>query len=413
MVSTKLGALAALTIVLAAEPGLAEPGRRAVYEGSVTERAARAKGHQVLRELAIDLDGDGTVEAAIAEKLPDGKLRATVLRRDAEYDDDEVEAWQIVATSSSKSARRVARLEAKPVAGRAAPELVAVFEDPSPDESVLHVRILSATSKGVREIFAQTFFAPREAARDPSVVPFGDATPGLSIVELDDASGDGTDLEIVWMREAQKLTLEGATGPVTFIIGAYRTVYRYDRAAESFAVAEEKQRLDFLPPKLPAEVVASSQLAKVWGTAQAFWATDEDLDTSWSVAAPKGAKGQSLTAKFAQATDVSMIRIVPGCGDDADAWNARYALRAVKVSLSSGKRIDLDRSKLKGAAPPSGVRAVAEFPLDGGYGAQLLVFLTERESVKWVKLEIAELDAPTVPKKQRIDEACVSEISFH
>ncbi|MCK6548460.1 discoidin domain-containing protein [Myxococcota bacterium] len=406
-----LGALAALTSVLAAGPGLTQPKRRAVYEGSVTEAAARAKGHQVLRELAVDLDGDGTAEAAIAEKLPDGKLRATVLARDADYDDDEVEAWKVLATTSARSARRVARLEAKQVAGRVAPELVAIFEDPSPDESVLHVRILSATSKGLREIFAQTFFAPREEARDPSVVAFGDAAPGLSIVDLDD--DEGGDLEIVWMREAQRLTLPGASGPVTFVIGAYRTVYRFDRASESYAVAAEKERLDFLPSKPPSEVVASSQLAKVWGTAQAFWATDDDLDTSWSVAAPKGAKGQSLTAKFANSTDVSMIRIVPGCGDDADAWNARYGVRALKISLSSGKRIELDRAKLKDAAPPAGVRALGEFPLDGGYGAQLLVFLAERESVKWIKVELAELDAPTVPKKQRVDEACISEISFH
>jgi hypothetical protein len=254
------------------------------------------------------------------------------------------------------------------------------------------------------------------------------------LTDVDDE--EGSDLEIVWTKEPQSLTLKTAKEPVTFVIGAHRTIWRFDRKKEEYAVDKEDDIVDFLPPHPPSEVSATSQVAKVWGTAQAFWAADGDLDTSWNIDTQKtggckrsaqraepaetGARtcserspwvGQALTMKWKQAVDVRLIRLVPGCASDKDAWNDHDRVQAFRITLSSGVRFEIDRRKLDAAVP--GVRAAGEFPLPAGFGGQVLIFLQEAQSVNWAKLEIQDLDGAGGAKASRVHEACVSEISFH
>lgn len=381
----------------------------ATYKGSGSEKLARAEGRKLVRELAVDLDGDGRTEVALVEQLADGKMRALVARERPVEEDEEV-LFEIVATGSAKPAKNVLRFDAKQLAGDPRPELLLVLEEPSPDETAEHVRILAATGQGIREIFAQTFFLQPEARPDPNVYAFGDATPHFAVTDVDEK--DGSDQEIVWVDGPQRITLKGDKGPVVFVIGAYRKVFRYDPAKEEYTLAAEREVVDYLVTKPISEATASAQVAKVWGTAQAFWGADGDLDTAWTLEAPKGAVGQSLTLKLREPTELSMIRVVPGCGDDADRWAARYRLGKFRVTLSSGLRFEIDRSRLDAAVP--GVRAVGEFPLDGGYGAQVLVFLSEKQAARWVKLEILELEPKKPAPKAKLErEACVAEVSFH
>lgn len=357
-----------------------------------------APGRKILEQLALDIDGDGREEIALAERVTQSqRVVVSFLRQDPVKEGDP-QTYTRIFESAPKSGLKMARFEAKRIAGRTPPELFAVIEDPTPDEIGQHLRIYSAGERGIKEIFAQTFYLPAPQPKDPSVVEFGDASPQYLLVDLEEE--EGGDLEVVWTKDARKLRLEGKDGMVAFVIGAHRTVYRYDRKKEEYG-AGEAEAIDFLPEKeeLEANIPA---------------AIDGDLDTAWTVLADKKSIGASLSVKFKEATDVSLIRIVPGCGDAAD-WATRPRIEAFRLVLGSGAKVELDRRKL--VPPPFRVKAAAELPLTPEYGAQLLVFFAEPQNMRWAKVEIADIEVlPPQPKKDaetRVNEACVGEISFH
>jgi hypothetical protein len=165
-----------------------------------------------------------------------------------------------------------------------------------------------------------------------------------------------------------------------------------------------------LPARAISDVEASSQVAKIWGTAQAFWAADDDLATSWNVAS-KSAVGQTLTVKLKSSAPIHMVRLVPGCGNSAEEWNRHDRIQSFRVLLGSGLRFEIDRKKLDQL--PAGVKAVGEFPLEEGFGAQILVFLEDPQELPWAKLEITKVERAATAKKQAATEVCLSEISFH
>lgn len=395
--STELWALCLVSLLAPATAG-------ASYAGSPAEKAAAKKGAKLVREISLDLDGDGKNEIGAVEQVG-GEMRVVVLQPTGS--EEEEGGYRRVAESSRRAAKRVLRLEAQRLVGRAAPELLAIFEDPSPDETSLSVRIMSGTGRGIVEIFAHTFFLPAQTQRDGKVVSFGDASPHYTVEDVE--NGDG-DKEIIWVKEPNTLTLPGKDGPVTFVIGAVRTVFRYDEGKGRYEMAEKDQVVDFLPELPVSDVEASAQVAKIWGTAQAFWATDGDLATSWNVSS-KGAVGQTLTAKLKGGGAVRMIRLVPGCGNSIEEWNRFDRVQGLRITLGSGQRFELDRRRLDPL--PAGVKAVGEFPLEEGFGAQLLIFLDEPQELPWARLEITKVEKAQVPKKQAANEVCVSELSFH
>ena len=371
------------------------------YVGSAAEKEARGQGKKLLKELRFDIDTDGRQELLIAESQK-GQLRVVVLR--ATGDEDISGGFERVYEGPAVRAQRVARFEARPMCGTAAKELLAVFEEPSPDEAALTVKILSAAGRGISEIFSQTFFLPASADVTDEV-RFGDPGPRFLIEDVD---ADGAE-EIVWYREPQRISLPGRDSAVSLVIGAFRSIFRFEPGEGRYVMVAEKDQVDFLPPKTVADVQASQQIAKIWGTAQPFWATDGDLETSWNLAR-KTAVSQALTARFDSVTRVSMIRLVPGCGSSEDEWNRHDRLKRFRISFSSGVRFELERGKTE---LPAQVRALGEFPLAEGFGGQMIVVLAEPQEAGWVKLEVLELEKSTAPKKLQAQELCVSEIGFH
>lgn len=362
-------------------------------------------GRRVVAAVSGDLDGDGVDEVGAVEELGGGQLRVVVLKRSASK--EPALAYARAAEGTPRVARRVTRLEVRPLVGRPAPELLAVLEEPSPDEVAASVRIMSATGRRIEEIFAQTFFIAPERAKDHGEVALGDATPRYYFEDLD---GDG-DLELIWVRRGQRLTVPGADGaPVRFVIGAVRSVYRFDPDRARYLPWREEELVDFLPARTVSEVEATAQVPKIWGTAQAFWAADGDLETSWNVAA-KSAVGQSLGVKLRDRPPVAMIRVVPGCGSSEDEWDRHGRVGAFRMSLASGVRFSIDRLRL--GELPAGVRALGEFPLDEGFGSQLLIFLSDPQPLAWARLEITRVERSSAPPGQAVPEVCLSEISFH
>ena len=374
------------------------------YRGSADEAAARKAGRALVKELDIDLDGDGRRETAVVERISGGRLVVRVLRY--EGDEDEGRFVEVVAGTPRK-AKKVARFEARPMIGAPAPELVAVLEDPSPDEVAVSVRVLGATDAGLQELFAETFLVPREGRAAGARVELGDARP--HVVFADVQGGDGQE-EVVWVSGPQTLVLPGRAGPVTLTIGAYRTIYAFQAGKGRFEATADRDVEDFAAPKAVSEAKASAQVPKIWGTAQPFWGADGDLETSWNVPAAEAA-GQALTVRLKGAPEVRLIRVVPGCGGSDADWRRHHRLSRIRLVLGSGLRFEVDRADL--GAVPAGVEALGEFPLEEGYGAQVLIALERPVSVPWARLEIVSLDRPELPKGQRVEEACLSEISFH
>ncbi|MEQ9504608.1 MAG: hypothetical protein RIT81_47565 [Deltaproteobacteria bacterium] len=394
--------LAAVTLAAMSPPAWAGP-----YADSPAAKIAKKKGRTVVREVALDMNGDGKDEIAVVEKQGDN-LRLVLLRATGAPDDED-RGFATILELKPQRARRVIRLEPMRLVGRTSPELVAVIEEPSPDDSALTVIVVGADGGPHREMFRQTFFIPKNPPKEDNVVAFGDATPHYVVEDLD-GKGDG-DKEIVWTREGQKLRLtDGAGDPVTFVIGAYRTIYRYDENKGVYRVAEDREVVDFLPPKTPYEVKASAQVKEIWGTAQAFWGTDGDLTTAWGVDR-KGAVGQSLTVKLERREDVNLIRVVPGCAADAEAWETHDRVRKMKFELGSGVRFEIDTDRL--TEVPDAVRAVQEFPLAGGFGTQVLIFLKRTQALPWAKVEIQKVERSRVRRKDQKKVACIAEISFH
>lgn len=396
-----------LRIILPALAGIAfaMPGAAlAKYKGSKAELSARKKGRKLIRELRLDIDGDGRKEIGAVEREGDS-LRLVVFKPTG--DEERSGGYERIGQSSPRVASRVVRFEAKRIAGRSPKELLAVFETPSPDETALSVRIMSAAGKGVEEIFAHTFFVPGKSAKtDPSEVRFGDASPHFLVEKSDEKQGDA---KIVWVREPQVLKVEGPKGPVRFVIGAHRTIFKYSREKRRYD-RDTKDIVDFLQTKPFDTVEASTQVAKVWGTAQPFWGADGNLDTSWNVPI-KSAKGQTLNVKFKRTVDINMVRLVPGCAKSEEDWSKHGELQRFRLLLSSGRRVEIDRTDLLNV--PRAVRAAGEFPLGPGYGTQLLVFFTETQPVRWVRLEILSASKSALPRRKRVNEVCLSEISFH
>ena len=374
------------------------------YRGSETEREARRTGRITVRELSVDLDGDGQIEVAVVESYR-GLLRVRVLRPE---DPDAPDRFVRIAEGTPKKAERVTRFEARPLVGGAPPEVLAVFEDPSPDEVRMSVGIIGRARGGIQEMFQHTFLLPAKTKEDgEGLVSWGDASPHYLVTDLE---RDGGDKEVVWIQGPQLLELKGRDRPISFVFGALRTVFRFDGDVERYQLVEKDALVEFVPPRSISGAEATTQVAKIWGTAQAFWGADGDLDTSWNVPF-RGASRQSLTLQWNETHEIVLIRVVPGCGGSERNWRRHHRVRAFRVVLSSGARFEVDRARLTDLSPS--VEAMGELPMGTGYGAQVLIALRRPQPVSWARFEIIRIERSTEPRKTRIDEVCLSEISFH
>jgi len=380
----------------------ASPAFALDYTGSEQERAARKEGRAVVRELSVQLDGRGRPETAIVERRA-GKLQVRVLRFEGE--EDEGRFVELLA-GTPKRAKTVSRFEVRAMVGDRHPELVAVFDDPSPDEIASSVRVVGHTEAGIQELFAETFLVPPEASSEGRTVRLGDARPHFVFANV---RGDAQE-EVVWISGPQTLRLPGEDGEITYVIGAYRTVYEYKAGKAAFEKVAEREVVEFSTPKAITEVKASAQVPKIWGTAQPFWGADGDLETSWNVPGDQ-AVGQTLTVRLKDSPEVRLIRVVPGCGASDAEWSRHHRVERFSLTLGSGQRFEIDRAVL--SQRPRPVQAMAEFPLVEGFGAQILIALRSTVKLPWARLEILEIEKSERPRRERVDEVCLSEISFH
>jgi len=392
-----------ITWAAALSLGLLAPNWAAAakYTGTEAERAAR-KDRQVVREMEVQLDGRGPQENALVERVGD-RLVVRILR--FEGDEDEGRFVEVLEGTPGR-AKSVSRFEVRQMVGDRHPELVVVLDDPSPDETASSVRVIGHTDSGIRELFAETFLVPPSVEKNGRTVTLGDARPHFVFANV---RGDAQE-EVVWISGPQTLVLPGRDDDITYVIGAYRSVYAYQAGKAAFEKVAEREVVEFAGPKTVSAAKASAQVPKIWGTAQPFWGADGDLETSWNVPG-KEAVGQSLTLKLKSSPKVRLIRVVPGCGASDAEWSRHHRVERFRVTLGSGQRFDVDRADL--SELPRGVQAMAEFPLQEGFGGQILIALKQSTALPWARFKILEVEHSERPRRERVNEVCVSEISFH
>ena len=355
------------------------------------------KTFHLARTLSLDLDGDGRPEKAAIER--DGEhLTVVIFRREGS---DEEPTFQEMARSTPAEGR-IERFEERPMCGSTGSMLVAVVESVSPDERKLSMRILGFSQGVVREVLAHTLFVPRVRnagqATDETLPPYRFV-----------GSEDGCE-QVVFVEGSQILNIPGRKGPEAVVVGAYQSVFHFDAEAGQYTLHHAREAVDLVPPRPPRDVEATEQVPQIWGTAQAFWATDGRLDTSWNLVSRR-ARGQRLSVGFQQPVMVSMVRVVPGCAADAASWDQHDRIRSFSLLFDEGRHYDIDRQAL--GRIPSGVRAIGEFPLARGYGSQVIIVLEEAVSVRSAQFEIRALESAKGAAGVRSGEACLAELSFH
>ena len=373
-----------------------------VYAGSATEAKEAETGRRTIQVLRTDITGDGRPEHVVVQRITTGLRIAVFAYTDGDVEDDP-RAFRTVFVEAVPGARRVQRLATEGVAGDPAPDVVAHLEAPSPDERAVYVRVIGQHKGAMATLAAVTYLTggPKDDA-----VALGDASPH---VVLEDVDADGT-RELLWTTGPETLEVNGRDGPVRFIVGARQSTLRFDPALGRFGEPGPERFVDFLPPRRPTEVEATAQVPKIWGTAQAFWGADGDLETAWTVRYADHAD-QALTVRFGAGAVVNMVRVVPGCGGGADEWKQYRTVRRFAVHLSNGVRFTLQDD---GKGPwPANVRGIGIFPLEGNFGRQLLIFLNGPASVDWARFTMLAAGRRPRRRARHNDEVCLSEISFH
>ncbi|MGF1508529.1 MAG: hypothetical protein ACFB9M_03390 [Myxococcota bacterium] len=288
------------------------------------------------------------------------------------------------------------------------PELVTMWASDAPDETVVRVQVHEDLQReddaqwSLR--FDRQFLIPRRPPRVDHA--YGDVEPKVYVERTEPA-------RLIWQKKPRTLEVKGTgetEAPVRLAIGIEREVYGWKDGTRGLERLSEAGYVDFLPAHPPDEVSATEQMGKIWGTAQAFWATDDDLGTAWSIEPRQVYGGEpSLTIRFREAVPVRMLRIVPGCGATPEAWEERYGLGQARVVL--GGVYDFEWTE-DGATPAPGVWAHQSFPLGRAFGRQVLTFFRHPRSVGWVRLEWLGHRRPS-RRGGEPPEACIAEISVH
>jgi hypothetical protein len=286
--------------------------------------------------------------------------------------------------------------------GLTGPSVVLVWVSDAPDEELQRVQVLAPRSQSLRLEFDRPFLLPKTTPVADRA--FGAIEPAVFL------EPDGDRRRLVWRKGPRILRVPGREGLVRVAVGAEREVYAPTPASpDRWVRIDEASYRDDLPRRVPQEVEASEQMAKVWGTAQAFWASDGDLKTAWSVRPRARYRDVSLTLRFAEAVPVRLLRVVPGCGASAAAWARHHGLARATVSVGGGFEFDWD---LDGATPPPpGIEAMGSFPLADGYGRQDLALLARPRRTQWVRLTWKAHRRPDRPLDP--PEACVAEFTVH
>ena len=398
------------------------------YEGSATEAVTRQAGWRLERLVVGDVTQDGVADIVAVEREvgapsrssePDEPYRgqaAETARRgglrlvvrtyaggDAKADPN---AFRIAYADRVPRAADVVRLSLMSIGGDPAADVLAMFESRSPDERAVTIRILGRVGGTLRTMLDRTVL--NDLTESAATLAYGEGAPHFLVKDVD---GDGR-ADVQWTLGPVLLPIKGPDGPLEASVGARVKVLRFDPNEGRFIDSGVVSSVDFLPPRPPSAVEASAQVPKIWGTSQAFWGADGDLDTAWTVRRA-AAIGQSLTIRFKDRPSVAMIRVVPGCGGNKADWARYHRLSRFRIHLSNGVRFEMSGSPTERTAWPAQVAGLGVYPLDGDFGRQILIFLKDRAPIDWGRIEVVEVARARAPRKRRVDEVCLSEISFH
>lgn len=379
-----MGPWVPILIVLAAEP----------YSGSALAKDEAKSGWKLVAEKSADMDGDGEPEAVVLDRRPSSSSegpehRLTLL----EQVKRRFEVWR---RTEPLSAARVGQFRIERFGGR--PGVLLSLERDAPDEVVHRVMVFrNPSGDPLRPDLDRTFTLPREPIQRADRA-FGDAAPGWFVRK------DDTGVWIAHVTGPRLATLSArGGGKRTYAVGADEVEYRF----EGGQFVETKKFRDFLRPHTPSAVDASQQVAKVWGTAQAFWATDGDPGTAWSV--KPGLKDEpTLTLRYDAPVQVRVLRIVPGCAASSDAWLRGHRVRRFRIDLGGTLEATVD---LEGELPP-GIEAMQSYPMGkAGHGEQVYLVLERPSRLQWAELELVAAAPPR--GEPPLGEVCVSEFSLH
>lgn len=420
------------------------------------DEAASKKGYKLIKTLdnnvvsaalngaPIDVTGDGIVDL-VGVCRGDSSLRLCIFGENEEG----AVLNDVVADAGGD---QLESLEVKNVIGSSpALEIIATVKGETPDEKFRKLLIYAAGSNGkLRSVLSTAQYEPkankkvdigndagndkddnkmelREILRDPNLVQYGDASPGWSLVDIDE---DGT-FELLVRRRPQIVAVPveaGATGSikqggkhvVRFLTGVREAVYTFDGLPETgrFVESHDDHLSDFLPSYPILGVTADNAYldptaALLAGddpaakNAVITQGADRDMTTAWIENDEKGfGKGAWLEVKLDAERPIHMIRLVGSCAGDKKSYNDHNVIE--KFTVSFGRRTaSIDRSQL--SKTQGAVKAAVDMPIkDRNWAKQTLIFFDGNDKAQTVRIMIDD-----VKRQGKSNQSCIAEVSVH
>lgn len=417
------------------------------------DEAASKKGYKLIKTLdnnvvsaafngaPIDVTGDGVVDI-VGVCSGDSGLRLCIFGENEEG----AVLNDIVADAGGD---QLESLEIKNVIGTSpALEIILTVKGETPDEKFRKFLIYAAGSNGkLRSVLSTAQYEPkankkidvgndagdenkmelREILRDPNLVQYGDASPGWSLVDIDE---DGTS-ELLVRRRPQIVAVPveaGAMGSVKqgnkhvvrFLTGVREAVYTFDGLPETgrFVESHDDHLSDFLPAYTVLGVTADNAYldptaALLAGddpsakNAVITQGADRDMTTAWIENDEKGfGKGTWLEVKLDAERPIHMIRLVGSCAGDKKSYNDHNVIE--KFTVSFGRRTaSIDRGQL--SKTQGAVKAAVDMPIkDRNWAKQTLIFFDGNDKAQTVRIMIDD-----VKRQGKSNQTCIAEVSVH
>ncbi|MBI5498518.1 MAG: hypothetical protein HY904_26185 [Deltaproteobacteria bacterium] len=409
--------------------------KKAAADGALA--AARKKGLVVVKaEEPADVDGDGKLEVAAVVKDEREELALALFR--ATGPGQVAHVW----TSNSTGAHEIKLFEVKQMVAEPRPEAVVELLEKSPDETRRQLRIYKLDESPPREVL--TLSVVEESADKPEDsgerTTYGDDAPGFRVADVD---GDGN-VDVSLRREPRAVKARSRGDlPVTLVVGVKEVTYAWDKGRPGKYAARPDKALNFLPSLKLKKVAASSQKLpddikqmeqdkalemsfedafgpedggaaaedapepEINPAPRAYWATDNNFDSSWVESARGDGTGEWLELHTREEHEIRMVRVVPVCAGDEKDLNAHNEVVAFSLLTAGMGKTSVDRREK--FPSDSGVLAVVEVPVpERKFAPQVLVFLRKGTRSSWVRLVIDK-----VKKHGKANEACIAEVSLH
>lgn len=169
------------------------------------------------------------------------------------------------------------------------------------------------------------------------------------------------------------------------------------------ATKPTKPRKDKTPepePEPEIEIDRSSYMAR---------AADNNLATGWIEDAPGDGKGEWVEVALEEDTPIKMVRVVTGCVDTKQSFNAFNVPESFSVRFDGGSDATVDRTKPTDFDKPILAWTDDLFKLkDRPWAKTTLVFFDGKRSAKKVRITLEK-----AIKRGKDNNTCISEVSVH